>query len=162
MASMLEIHVKTGRVEALTVGFGQTRAILMDWRPAFREMHKAWVNYEEQVFASEGAAGLGKWAPLSPRYARWKALAFPGKGILTRTGRMRELAKRLRHISATRAAFGPGSDVPYAIFHVRGTRRMPRRDFFTPSRSLIATMREIARRHIVKARQAMKDAVRRG
>lgn len=147
----------------LTVGFGQTRSILMDWRPAFREMAEAYATYEEAVFATEGAAGLGRWQALSPAYGAWKAKNYPGRPILTREGTMRAAAGTVLFLGRDRLAMGPGSLVgPYPAVHEFGSRdgRIPRRPFVRPNARLLRDLREIARRHLVKARRAMKIAER--
>src|SRR5262249_32662130 len=50
----------------------------------------------------EGEYALGHtWTPLSPKYAAWKAIHFPGRPILQRTGALRRAASRpLRRATA--------------------------------------------------------------
>lgn len=82
-------------------------------------------------FASEGERFGHAWAPLSPAYAAWKSLHYPGKTILRRTDKLyesltvRPLAiERIGKQSAT-----VGTDVPYARYHRDGTDKMPSRPF---------------------------------
>lgn len=42
-----------------------------------------------EVFSTEGAAGGGKWKPLTPTYAAWKAEHFPGRPIGVCTSALR-------------------------------------------------------------------------
>lgn len=67
-----------------------------------------------------------RWAPLSPRYAAYKARRFgAGLRILERTG-------ALRRSIATRFEAGAlvaSSDSPYAAFHQFGARFLPARPF---------------------------------
>ena len=45
------------------------------------------IRWEGKQFASEGVYWTGApWAPLSPRYAAWKAIHFPGQTILKAKG----------------------------------------------------------------------------
>lgn len=160
----LEMKFRIGDINLLTVGFGQTKQMLADWRPAFREMHQAYAQYEEDVFATEGRAGHGKWKPLSPMYRKWKARNFPGKPILTRTGKMRAAAKTLLFLSRDRLAMGPGNLVPYAIYHESPLprRKIPLRPFVRPSPKMIVRLREIARRHLVEARRRWRNLLDEG
>jgi phage gpG-like protein len=70
------------------------------------------------------------WAPLNPVYAAWKAKAFPGRGILERSGKLRtafsggvgwEIV-----VTNTSLQIDP-TRTPYWRFHQYGTRRMPAR-----------------------------------
>lgn len=100
-----------------------------DSRPAWQALATRFQVAETKQFATEGDYGSTRWAPLSPRYKRWKDEHYPGKPILERTGKL--LA------SLTQRPFGVedlapsymriGTDVFYAKFHQRGTIRMPRR-----------------------------------
>lgn len=113
-----------------------------DFRPFWRTVVAPWFfGLVQEQFASEGKA-VGGWAPLSPRYAAWKATRYPGKTILRRTDR---LMRSLTWTGATLATpegiavMGPtdatfGTSVPYARFHQRGTRTMrQRRILYLPS-----------------------------
>lgn len=100
-----------------------------DLSPAWEEFLTwwAWTNVEQ--FASKGRRWRTPWRPLAPSTVRNKRregfLADP----LVRTTRLRgELAGRplgVEHIEAS--AVDAGTDIPYARFHQRGTRRMPAR-----------------------------------
>jgi phage gpG-like protein len=84
----------------------------------------------EEQFASEGG---GRWAPLSPAYAAWKMTQVGARPILTFSGRMRRsLTERggenIREVTNDEMKWG--SRVPYAVFHQRGTARMPARPIF--------------------------------
>ena len=106
-----------------------------DARPAWEAMAERFARTNRRQFATEGRHASGGWAPLSPRYAEWKAEHYPGKPILEREGNLVE--------SLTRRPFGVeviepdrmvlGTDVrspegyPYAEAHQHGTGRMPQR-----------------------------------
>lgn len=155
----LELSFSTGSPgEALIVGFGQWKAMVMDWRRPFQEMAREYAEYEERVFASEGREGLGPWRKLSPQYAAWKEKNFPGQPILTRTGRLRAAAQTVVLLTADRLVMGPGNRVPYAAYHNRPAE-LGGRPFVRPSPREIRRLTEIARRHIISARRAMKAAL---
>lgn len=69
---------------------------------------------------------VGKWAPLSPAYAKWKRKRYPGKGILERTGSLKEGLTESsspfadRSYSAVMMNFGT-IGVLHASFHQGGT-----------------------------------------
>lgn len=102
-----------------------------------RDTSPAWRAWGDDVaaafteqFRSEGARLLKSvWAPLSPRYAAWKARHFPGKPILQRTGEMMTGFTRrplvIERVDSNSGTFG--SDRKPAKWHQHGTRRMPAR-----------------------------------
>lgn len=99
-----------------------------DARPAWEVIAKWFQLAQRKQFRSEGTYGSGGWAPLSPRYAAWKARRYPGAPILVRTGDLRaSLTERpfgVEVIEPRTAIFG--SDIGYGLFHQRG-EGVPRR-----------------------------------
>lgn len=101
-------------------------------------------------FTTEGAQGAsGKWKPLTPAYAKFKELAYPGMPILQATGHMME---SLTDFEAGDSVFRPekdsltlGTRTEYAGYHQRGTPRMKARP--------IISMTENTRRRLQKAIQ---------
>lgn len=79
-------------------------------------------------FATEGAYGGEKWAPLAPSTLARKD---PGKGILVDSGRLRASLTQETAPDSIRALLPQslhwGSSVPYGVFHQKGTSRMPQR-----------------------------------
>jgi phage gpG-like protein len=102
-----------------------------DYRPIWPVIEDDFYSLESRQFQTEGAAGGEVWAPLSPEYAAWKALEFPGQPILQRTGEMMASLTQRDHPAAVhveeRKTLTLGTTVAYAIFHQRGTSRMPAR-----------------------------------
>lgn len=128
----LELTVSLPGLQALTVALSRLRTDIADWRP-FWEQRFAPFFYRQTLenFVLEGAGTGGRWAPLSPAYAVWKARHFPGTGILVRSG---ALKASLTSAQAPGAVFraGPtsleiGTSVPYAMAHQRGGARLRRR-----------------------------------
>lgn len=115
---------------------------IQDWTPAWPKVIERFRTQEERRFATENVGGpSGRYAALSPAYARRKAIRYPGAPILTATGRLR----------ASLAASGAGSvieqsprrlfmgsTVPYGAYHQAGTSRIPRRPAVDPSSKDVA------------------------
>lgn len=103
---------------------------VQDLSPAFERIADDFSKLSAEQFESEGAEGSGGWAPLSPRYAAWKAKRYPGAKILEREGWLKgalagDNEYRIREIGKTELALG--AKLPYALYHQTGTRRMPAR-----------------------------------
>lgn len=102
-------------------------AMLADLRPFFPKLVPLFIGWMRQQFETSGSFFLGHaWAPLSPRYAAWKATRYPGKGILIREGDLRKAA------SMPKREMTPTSLVleihdPKLGFHQTGTPHMPAR-----------------------------------
>jgi phage gpG-like protein len=113
------------------------------WTDVFAPKYFAEV---QDAFATEGRKRNthgqfrgGIWARLSPRYAAWKRVHYPGKKILERTGALKE---SVRWTGASLGASGIwesrpayvrfGTNVSYGQYHQRGTERMPARPFMDP------------------------------
>lgn len=102
---------------------------LEDLRPVWEVLADRFVIVERRQFDTEGAYGSGGWTPLSPTYGAWKAAHYPGKGILERSGALRE--------SLTRRPFGVevieaksmtiGSGIDYGAYHQKGGGNLPQR-----------------------------------
>lgn len=99
-----------------------------DATPAWEKMAERFLRLEKRQFATEGAYASGGWAPLSPRYAAWKAVHYPGKPILRRTDdlwRSLTVGPAIRYIAPHQMILG--SDVDYGAYHQRGGPNLPRR-----------------------------------
>jgi hypothetical protein len=100
-------------------------AQLLDLRPLWPIIAKVFAGHMSEQFASEGAWGGAKWAPLVRPRGR-------GSGILVDTGRMRNtFIAPQRQISARRMVLTFPSD--YAHFHQSGTSRMVARPIIPES-----------------------------
>lgn len=100
-----------------------------DMRPAWEVLADRFAAMERRQFDTEGKFGSGGWAPLSPRYAAWKARHYPGKTILRRTDRLyHSLTSRPLGVEVIEPAFAIlGSAVPYGEHHQHGGGNLPRR-----------------------------------
>jgi phage gpG-like protein len=102
-----------------------------DYRPVWAVIEDDFYALVSRQFATEGVEGGGRWPELTAEYGKWKAMHYPGKPILERTG---ELMASLTSPGAPgavrveeRKTLTLGTTVPYAIFHQTGTRKMARR-----------------------------------
>jgi phage gpG-like protein len=100
-----------------------------DLRPVWEALADRFASLEGRQFATEGRYGSGGWAPLSPRYAAWKARHYPGKTILRRTDDLyRSLTERPLGVEVIEPRFAIfGTAVEYGQYHQHGTAHMPRR-----------------------------------
>lgn len=113
-------------------GFSRVEQTLTDFRSVWPNVAKEFYAIEAGQFGSEGAKGAsGKWAALSPAYAKYKAKAFPGLPILRAT---ESLFDSLTSPDAAASIFRVEQDAMTigtkqegAIYHQRGTGRMPAR-----------------------------------
>jgi len=102
-----------------------------DYRPIWPVIEDDFYAQTKGQFASQGAEGGAKWAPLKPEYAGWKAVHFPGAPILVRTGDLERSLTSPNDANAVRMearkTLTLGTRVPYAGYHQRGTSKMPAR-----------------------------------
>lgn len=100
----------------------------VDARPVWEVLADRFTVVETRQFSTQGAAGGDAWPALSPRYAAWKAVHYPGKPILRRTD---ALFRSLTSGPAVRVIephlLVVGSDVDYGGHHQRGDGNLPRR-----------------------------------
>lgn len=130
---------------------------LEDATPAFEAMAEYQVGtVNARQFAEQGTAETGgKWAPLSPPYARFKARVRPGRPILVFDGDLkREMTVPGKGVyEITRRGMTVGTDLPYAKYHQRGTGSMPARPLMgTPREADTRQFEKILQRFIVTGR----------
>ncbi len=103
-----------------------------DLKKALRDVSDVWPVVIHEFYQIENeqfdTQGHGKWAPLSPAYAKWKAAHFPGRSLLVQTEKLKTEATGGGSISATPQQLSIAfRGVPYFKFHQQGTSRMPAR-----------------------------------
>jgi len=98
------------------------------WLPLVPEAQNKLRLANIENFASNGLPS-GGWSPLSPQYAGWKAIRFPGAPPMVRTGKLFSSLANLNNTAAraTNDSFEFGTTVSYAKFHQMGTEKMPKR-----------------------------------
>lgn len=99
---------------------------MLDLRPFWPLVIPAFIRWMGQQFASEGDWGGEPWAKLSPDYAEWKAVHYPGRSILYATGDMRRAASNPVR-TATPVSLTLEIVDPKIEFHQGGTDKMPAR-----------------------------------
>ena len=102
-----------------------------DYRPIWPVIEEDFYAQVAKQFKSEGEEGGARWKELTPAYAKFKEVAFPGKPILQRTG---DLARSLTNRNdpnavcvEERKTLTLGSRLNYALFHQTGTSKMAAR-----------------------------------
>lgn len=79
----------TGEVDGIPVldrAFNRVEEYIADFRNIWPSVAEEFYAIEREQFASQGAHGAsGTWAPLSPAYAKFKAVEFPNQPILRAT-----------------------------------------------------------------------------
>lgn len=106
-------------------------------------------NYDAQGAGSP----RGRWAPLSPKYAKWKAEKRPGRPILVFDGVLRaSLTQRGAEGSIVETSqpmsMRVSTSVPYAVYHQRGVpeNNLPmRRPVDLSPRDQLAIAKEVQR-----------------
>lgn len=73
-------------VEVMDRAFNRVEERISDFRFIWPSFAAEFYSIMREQFASEGAHGAsGKWKPLSPAYAKYKAVAYPNMPILQAT-----------------------------------------------------------------------------
>ena len=104
-----------------------------DYSPIWPVIADDFYAEEKAQFASEGEAGGERWQELSPEYAGWKEVHYPGQPILQRTGALAASLTSANDPNAvnqqSRKMLTLGTRVPYAIYHqsIEPRTRLPRR-----------------------------------
>lgn len=125
----MSFQVEVTGLRPVLVAIGRLQQRMSDLVPFWEYYEKQWVYPKFRYwFETEGE---GRWAPLSPLYAAWKAVHYPGRKILELIGALRLSMSQpnapgaVRRLSKDRAEWGTSNRV--AKFHQFGTRKMPRR-----------------------------------
>jgi phage gpG-like protein len=110
---------------------------LGDTTEAFEAMAQYQVGtVNKRQFDEQGSAETGRWSPLSPPYARFKARVRPGRPLLVFDGDLRREmtvpGKGVYEIGNGRMTVG--TDLPHAKYHQNGTPTMPARPLMGPAR----------------------------
>jgi phage gpG-like protein len=116
--------------EQLKRSFSRFGEQAKDLSEPFREIVKDFHKIEKKQFESEGGYGSGGWQPLSPRYAEWKAKKHPGRPIMVLSGLLKESLLGDNPYSVeniTPKSMEVGTVVNFAIYHQKGTSKMPAR-----------------------------------
>ncbi len=157
----LVMTVSLPGLPSYSVGLSRLRAAIADWRPFWTDTFAPFFYREVLTdFVLEGGNSGDRWAPLASGYAKWKSAHYPGAGMLVRSGALKAAltSSTAEHaiFRATSDSLEIGTDLPYAMYHQRGTRRMPQRP---PLRVNEAFMRVVGRSMQQYVQQAWKRYV---
>lgn len=173
MPQSLTLHFEVAGEVQIRRRFEGILGNVEDLSPAFERMADALLEYEKEVFQSEGSANpSGGWKPLSEQYKRWKDKHYPGRRILERTGELEKVmttkgaSGASRDITAQqmvlrfRRAAEKNPDRDLASTHHTGGKggRPPRRRVLEPSEKLKRRWVQIIREHLNT--EGAKGAVR--
>lgn len=145
---MVKISVKVDS----RIGEKRLRSLVLkaqNFSDVFKGVAKSFYQFQERQFRS-GGAEIGGWKPLAKSTLRQKArLGYPSD-ILVRTGRlMRSLASKttdtVEEITSRDLRIGTG--VPYAIYHQKGTKKMPARPLIALTQKLLDKWTELFAKH---------------
>lgn len=148
---MVKFSAEILGVEVLNRAFNRVEEHISDFRQVFRGVPNVFYAIEAKQFGTQGGSGAsGKWAALSPAYAKYKAKAFPGMPILQATT---SLVDAMTSPDAPDSIFRMdanelvlGTQREGATAHQRGSGKMPARP--------IISFTEEDKRQITKAIQA--------
>lgn len=104
-----------------------------DYRPVWSVIEDDFYAQVTDQFKTEGAEGGEKWPALSPAYAGWKEIHFPGMPILQRTGALQASLTSRTDANAVvveeRKHLTLGSRIGYGVYHqsTAPRTRLPRR-----------------------------------
>lgn len=122
----MKISIESGDLTMTLHGISDA---LTDLRPAFKEVHSIFLEFEKKVFETEGAYASAEWVPLNPSYAAYKDRVYGKQSIMMRGEN--KLFKSLTsassadHIYSTGPGFiEMGTRVLYARAHQFGYERM--------------------------------------
>lgn len=152
---MIGISLDIDGTRELDRAFNRVNQFISDFRNFWPDVTREIYGIERKQFDTQGAAGQsGRWAALSPAYAKYKAIKFPGEPILRATG---GLEASLTDPQALDAIYRPekdqltiGSKHPGAIHHQRGTGRMPARPPFSLTENNKRTIQKSIQKGLVK------------
>lgn len=151
---MFTLNFDVAGDEQLQRSFSRFTEHVKDYSPAFRAIAVEFFKGEEQQFESEGSHGSGGWSPLAPSTAEQKArLGYP-PDILVRTGKLKNSLASMsgdtvRDVQPHMLRLG--TTVPYAIYHQKGTRRMPARPPIQLNERQKVEWTKIVHQHLVRA-----------
>jgi phage gpG-like protein len=83
---MFNFNVAVTGENELLAALTALNAEFRDMRPVWPKVSLVFDRMERDQFVGQGVGSAGGWKALSPAYAKWKAVHFPGKPILFRTG----------------------------------------------------------------------------
>lgn len=142
-------------VEVLNRAFNRIEEHISDFRSLWPNVATEIYTINAEQLDSEGSKGAsGRYSALSPAYARFKAIQFPGQPILQATG---ALYASLTDPDAPDAIYEPrkdelviGTKVPYGRAHQLGLGSLPARPIFSFSESQKRRIQKVIQKGLVE------------
>lgn len=147
---MVRLTVEIEGAEELQHRLAEIDRRISDLTPIWGAITSKLFDIEREIFDSEGR---GQWAPLSPRYAAWKARHYPGQPLLVLTGAMRQAftnSSGAEIVRQPQSLLVKWSTPEYAKYHQTGTTYMPARPVLVVERQDVEAIAEVARDEIRK------------
>ena len=139
MPPLIKFEFSVPNSNRVALEFAGLAKAVQDWRKyiwpgVVRDAIRPWLAKQ---FRTQGAAGAhGKWAALDPIYAAAKQRRWGKKPILEASGAMKnDLLSPSNTGKMTERTLLYGTQVRYAIFHQKGTKKMAARRIFDPEAS---------------------------
>lgn len=129
---------------------------LTDLSPVLSDIADVLDQSAEAAFASSGSSSGGRWAPLSSRYAMWKAKRYPGQPILVATGALRASMGNVREVSPRRLVWG--TDDRKARYHQAGTSKMPARPIIRLTSKERRDMTRLVHAYLLESARGLSSA----
>lgn len=153
-----QVDVRFGDIDTpdIVKYFEELGLRMEDMQPVFDRYGEYIV--EEHIprqFQTQGTPN--RWAPLSPKYALWKSIHFPGMPLLQRTQRMKRgfrweaKPRSLRIIN--RVTAGQSVRIPRWRFHQDGTSKMPARQMLQISQRDNDKLLELSTEYLEEAQE---------
>ena len=152
VAAELTLTPSSAAVAGALVELGERAT---DLREPFGEIAQDLSTAQAARFGSTVAS----WPPLSPAYAARKALEYPGRPTLERSGKLRsDIAHAQRIVGPLELVLRVVS--PYGGLHQRGTRRMPRRPLLSFTEGDRGRALDVVQQHLARAVAAAAARIR--
>lgn len=127
----VNVRIKKVDTSAVRRRFTAMTRRSQNFKPVFRWVMQELQKAHRQNFRSQGAASGFPWQPLDPQYSSWKTANYGSKGVLVRSGDLKNSLTMnsgrgaIRDMGLRTAEFG--TKLPYAKFHQAGTENMAQR-----------------------------------
>lgn len=151
----IEIHVDDDDAHKMLL---KAAHIMSDLRGFWPMVVPLFIKWMGRQFDTEGAYASGGWPRLSPEYAAWKAVNYPGKGILQATGKLRGAASRPSRRVTPNTLVLTIHD-PKLAYHQQGGGNLPARPLIFGEENMPMDARqelsEAARDYVTRALRAV-------
>lgn len=123
---MTNIRFSVEGIELLNTTLVSLRHSIENLHIPFADVREEFQRIQMQWFESQGR---GSWSPLSPGYALWKSINFPGRPLLVLSGDLKD-ALELDFLEQNYTLDVITEPPYYWFFHQYGTSKMPARPPF--------------------------------